>query len=195
MLSLRERGTGLPARAQRGCTEGTRYGVPRNISQSNIRCPPRTLRPQKAKITRGALHSFLRHPSGTRGHSARHHEEATIRDAFGGEVSAERERRRRRRPPGFGTDVISAATSANCRRTVRYCASRLDRLRRESACVPNLEPEEPSCVSRSTFRNPRASGICSRVRACHATGLHSRHCHKQPQRDRCGSNQGSSIRR
>jgi len=39
----------------------------------------------------GALHSFLRHPSGTRGHNARHHEEATTQDAFGGEASAERE--------------------------------------------------------------------------------------------------------
>jgi hypothetical protein len=79
-----------------------------------------------------------------------------------------------------GTDDISAASSANCRRTVRYCASRLGRLRRESACVPNLEPEEPSCVSRSTFRNPRASDIRSRVRARHATGLHSRQRHAQP---------------
>ena len=40
----------------------------------------------------GALHGFLRHPSGTRGHNARHHEEATTQDAFGGEASAERER-------------------------------------------------------------------------------------------------------
>ena len=79
-----------------------------------------------------------------------------------------------------GTDDISAASSANCRRTVRYCASRLGRLRRESACVPNLEPEEPSCVSRSTFRNPRASDIRSRVRARHATGLHTRQRHAQP---------------
>jgi hypothetical protein len=35
----------------------------------------------------GALHGFLRQPSGTRGHNARHHEEATTRDAFGGEAS------------------------------------------------------------------------------------------------------------
>jgi hypothetical protein len=36
----------------------------------------------------GALHSFLRHPSGTRGHNARHDEEATTQDAFIGETSA-----------------------------------------------------------------------------------------------------------
>ena len=36
----------------------------------------------------GALHGFLRRPSGTRGHNARHHEESTTQDAFGDEVSA-----------------------------------------------------------------------------------------------------------
>ena len=30
----------------------------------------------------GALHSFLRHPSGTRGHNARRHEEAATQDAL-----------------------------------------------------------------------------------------------------------------
>jgi hypothetical protein len=39
-------------------------------------------------LASGALHSLLRHPSGTRGHNARHHEEATAQDAFGGEASA-----------------------------------------------------------------------------------------------------------
>ncbi|MBM3288591.1 MAG: hypothetical protein FJY92_00420 [Candidatus Hydrogenedentes bacterium] len=55
----------------------------------------------------GALHSFLRHPFGTRGHNARHHEEATTQDAFVGEASAERERSRRRRPLGQRTLVQS----------------------------------------------------------------------------------------
>ena len=64
------------------------------------------------KVGFGALHSFLRHPSGTRGHDARHHEEATTQDAFGGEASAERERSRRRRPPGQGT-MGRAARNAN----------------------------------------------------------------------------------
>ncbi len=40
-------------------------------------------------ICLGALHSFLRHPLWTRGHIARHQEEATTQDAFGSEASAE----------------------------------------------------------------------------------------------------------
>lgn len=54
----------------------------------------------------GALHSFLRHPAGTRGHNARHREGATAQDAFGGEASAERERGQRRRPLRQGALIV-----------------------------------------------------------------------------------------
>jgi hypothetical protein len=52
-----------------------------------------------AHASSGALQSSLRHPSGTRGHNARHHEEATPQDAFVREASAARERSPRRRAP------------------------------------------------------------------------------------------------
>jgi putative transposase len=62
----------------------------------------------RCTVSCGALHSFLRHPSGTRGHNARHHEEPTTQDAFVGEASAERERSMSRKRNPWDNAVIES---------------------------------------------------------------------------------------
>ena len=119
----------------------------------------------------GALHGFLRQPSGTRGHNARHHEEATTRDAFGGEArfSARRDslaRRScgsgRRRPKiRVGARMARRRGDAASHDPCRRCSEpRLERspLRRLPVVV-RPRSESSACrarVSRAPTRAPQA---------------------------------------
>jgi len=122
----------------------------------------------------GALHSFLRHPSGTRGHNARHHEEAATQDAFSGEASAERGARAeltkataRTRADGpaaarprssCGSSAERRSTPSAARSASRPASSPSGVTRRSPACRPGSSRASPtSATASSTTSRPRSA--------------------------------------